>query len=224
MYTQSSAIALSVSDPDVKIRYTLNGKDPDFSSPVYKSQILIQKSSTLKAAGFMDEHISRTTRVDFIKVLEVGKIVLTHLPAEKYSAEGSHTLVDREMGTSQHTDEKWLGFQGNDLEAVITLSEKVQVVSVSLGILDNPGSWIFPPSFIRVLASVDGITYNEIGKLDQQQIDSRVKKGINKIRVKILPAQTRYIKIVATNMGVCPPDHPGAGEPAWLFVDEIILE
>jgi hexosaminidase len=23
---------------------------------------------------------------------------------------------------------------------------------------------------------------------------------------------------------VCPPGHPGAGEPAWVFADEIVVE
>jgi hexosaminidase len=35
--------------------------------------------------------------------------------------------------------------------------------------------------------------------------------------------KVRYITIKAKNVGVCPPDHPGAGGKAWLFVDEITV-
>ena len=36
--------------------------------------------------------------------------------------------------------------------------------------------------------------------------------------------EARYVRIVARNVGTCPPWHPGAGGKAWLFVDEIIVE
>ena len=35
--------------------------------------------------------------------------------------------------------------------------------------------------------------------------------------------RARYVKVRAANMGVCPPWHKGAGDLAWLFVDEIII-
>ncbi len=36
--------------------------------------------------------------------------------------------------------------------------------------------------------------------------------------------QARYLKVLAENRGFCPKGHRGAGEDAWLFVDEIIVE
>jgi hypothetical protein len=34
----------------------------------------------------------------------------------------------------------------------------------------------------------------------------------------------RYIKVQATNFGMIPNWHLGAGGEAWLFIDEIIVE
>jgi hypothetical protein len=34
----------------------------------------------------------------------------------------------------------------------------------------------------------------------------------------------RYIRIVAKNRGVCPKWHPGKGDRAWLFADEVVVE
>lgn len=31
-------------------------------------------------------------------------------------------------------------------------------------------------------------------------------------------------EIKARNQGVCPEGHPGAGKPAWLFIDEVIVK
>jgi len=34
----------------------------------------------------------------------------------------------------------------------------------------------------------------------------------------------RYLKVRAVNRGICPAWHVGAGDKAWIFVDEIIIE
>jgi len=36
--------------------------------------------------------------------------------------------------------------------------------------------------------------------------------------------RTRYVRIKASNIGTCPPDHPGKGQKAWLFVSEVEIE
>jgi hypothetical protein len=36
--------------------------------------------------------------------------------------------------------------------------------------------------------------------------------------------EARYIRILAKSIGSCPEWHVGAGEKAWLFADEIIIE
>ena len=34
----------------------------------------------------------------------------------------------------------------------------------------------------------------------------------------------RYIKMVAKKIDACPDWHVGAGEPGWIFCDEIVIE
>jgi hypothetical protein len=38
------------------------------------------------------------------------------------------------------------------------------------------------------------------------------------------PPTLRFLRVQARNFGPLPDWHPGAGEPAWLFVDEIVAE
>jgi hypothetical protein len=33
----------------------------------------------------------------------------------------------------------------------------------------------------------------------------------------------RFLKVVARNTGVCPRWHSAAGQPAWLFAEEIVV-
>jgi len=42
--------------------------------------------------------------------------------------------------------------------------------------------------------------------------------------MQVKPINARYVKMVATNIGVCPPGHKGNGGPAWMFSDEIIVK
>lgn len=35
--------------------------------------------------------------------------------------------------------------------------------------------------------------------------------------------ETRYIRVNGMNLNTCPDYHPGAGEPSWVFTDEILI-
>ena len=37
-------------------------------------------------------------------------------------------------------------------------------------------------------------------------------------------AQARYVRVRAVNYGKLPDWHVSAGEPAWLFIDEIVVQ
>ena len=47
---------------------------------------------------------------------------------------------------------------------------------------------------------------------------------IHDVETTFTPVPFRYIKVVAKNVGVCPPWHNGAGGEAWVFADEIIVK
>lgn len=224
LYSSSEAVTLTIRDPGVSLKYSLNGSDPDLNSPSYKSPILLQKTATLKAASFRDNHRSRITRVDFVRILEVKQIEIQYSADDKYPAQGPTSLIDHEKGSQQYNDGKWLGFKGSNLDAKLVLSERTTVAKVSVGFLNNPGSWIFPPSSIAVFASVDGEKYKEIGRLDKAMIENQIVKGMNSLMVPIIRAQTKYLQVRLENIGICPLGHPGEGQPAWLFVDELIVE
>jgi hypothetical protein len=47
--------------------------------------------------------------------------------------------------------------------------------------------------------------------------------AVREFGMPVRDLRARYVKVRATNMGICPAWHKGAGERAWLFVDEIII-
>ena len=58
---------------------------------------------------------------------------------------------------------------------------------------------------------------NDIPEKTTRPVIKQFKASFNK-------AEVEFIHIKATNIGVCPPRHPGAGGKSWLFCDEIIIQ
>jgi hypothetical protein len=224
LYYESSLVSFEVSDPDCEIRFTLNGTDPTANSKIFTKPIALLESRLLKAAAFRNGSRSRITTIDFRKITEINGLKFFKQPDPEYAGSGPFTLADRQTGTLDFKDGKWLGFYGEDLEATLNLGSFTNIQSVFIGFLSNENSWIFLPQEIIVLASVDGITYSKIGSISSDNIQQRKRIGRNEIQVKIKPAKTKFIKVIVKNIGVCPTGHPGEGEQAWLFVDEIIIE
>jgi len=42
-------------------------------------------------------------------------------------------------------------------------------------------------------------------------------------KLKTKSIKTRYLKVDAKNVGKCPSWHKGAGGPAFVFVDEVVV-
>ncbi len=224
IYDQDVEIDFSVVPAGPEIRYTRDGGNPDKNSPLWEGPLMLEESALIRAAVFDGEHMSRISAFDFVKVIPVSSIRLTHLPADRYAAAGPSTLINRQLASDDFMDGKWLGIQGKDLDATLTLAETREVSSVRLGYLYTPNSWIFEPQSIELSGSVDGRTFFDLEGLDHTSIKMQKKRGRNDLTISFDPTKIRYLKVYAQSIGVCPTGHPGEGEPAWLFVDEILVK
>ena len=106
------------------------------------------------------------------------------------------------------------------MEAVIDLKERKKISKVTMDVFNAEESWIYPPKGIEVFVSDDSINFKSVKKLSLSEI-SRTGKVI---QIEFDSRRARYVKIVAENVGKVPDGKPGAGNDAWLFVDEIIIE
>jgi hypothetical protein len=129
-------------------------------------------------------------------------------------------LIDYLHGSANFRD-GWQGFHEVDLEAIVDLGELRVIDSVSVGFLQDNYSWIFYPQELIIQLSRDGKRFDHkviIENFADAQADGLITQtlGTNYPDIK-----ARYVKIKAINMGTCPEWHKGAGNPAWLFADEI---
>jgi len=220
----ADGILLELATPfdSTEIHYTVDGSDPKMSSRAYGGTVNLTKSCTFKAAYFKDGiQRGRTLEQEITISKSTSKpIYLRTPPDEKYFNDGPFTLVNGVRGDFQRYGADWLGFEGPDLEAVIDLEKEERISRVTLDVFNGEGSWIHPPKSIEVFVSTDSITFASVKKLNADDI---LKAG-NAIELHFRSKPARFVKVIAENMGKIPEGKPGAGQDAWLFVDEIIVE
>jgi len=88
--------------------------------------------------------------------------------------------------------------------------------------LHQSGAWIFYPENITFYLSNSGKNFKKSEEVNNP-ITKTTKDGITDFTAE-LNQKSRYIKIKAKNISICPAWHAGSGGKAWLFVDEIIVE
>ncbi len=150
-------------------------------------------------------------------------IVLKNTPSERYAGMGILTLEDSNRGDLDHTSRDWLGFEENDFDAVVDMGEIRSITRIEVGFMQNQKSWIFLPSKITFLISDDGKKWREF--YSRSQVNKKSGKTIIKnFTLEQKAMRGRYVRVIAKNIKKCPHWHMGAGDKAWLFVDEIVID
>jgi len=84
-------------------------------------------------------------RPETIEHLAVGaQVTLYAPPSPSYPGAGAAGLCDGRLGTRDHSDGRWMGWSGTDLEAVLDLGGEREVRRVGVDCLRAQGPWIFP--------------------------------------------------------------------------------
>jgi hexosaminidase len=182
---------------------------------------LINKPVSLKATVVENNKVLTTATQRFYFNKATGKKVSLKKEASKtYPGDGAFTLVNgviNEKGFAR--TRQFIGFSGEDLEAVIDLGEPVKASSVKVHFLDRKSSWIWRPQTAEAFGSPDGIKWVSLKLTDDIQKEPGLEKASMTMGFTATPY--RYIKVIVTNWGDIPAGNPGAGKKAWLFVDEI---
>ncbi len=209
--------------PDTKIYYTTDGTEPTVNSKLYTGPFGIKEKTMVKAATFKDgKKVGNVYKKEFYVFKSTGmKYTLVNEP-KTYLGTTKYSLTDGIMANLKSPD-TWIGFSGKDLDIIIDLTKEQSIKRIAANFESAVDSWIFQPTEIEVFISPDGKTFTSVSK----QVLGADKNTVPKIipfEVLLNNASTRFIKVMAKNQGICPKGHPGEGNPAWLFVDEIVVE
>jgi hypothetical protein len=172
----------------------------------------------------MNGNVSSVVTSEFVKMADDKDIKLVFPPANQYSSGGATNLIDGIRCAADFRVSGWLGFEKVNLEAIIDLRQTKPVSDFGAGFFQDINSWIFFPSKIEFFVSENGTDYKAAATI-QNDIPLDKDGAISKtFETQVKPVNARYVKVIATNIGNCPPGHKGMGAPAWMFADEIIVK
>lgn len=210
---------------NAEIRYTLDGTEPTANSTLYTGAIVLQKLAKIRAAAFRDGKRSSVTSQDIsFNKATACPVELLQPTHKNYTYKGGATLTDGLLGDKGFGTGRWLGFSGNDLEAVIDLKQNTDVSSVSLNTCVDKGSWIFDARNIEVSVSADGKSFTKVASKSLPALEEQTPDNIYTYELTFPQTTTRYVKVTATSEHNIPKWHGGKGKPAFLFVDEISVK
>jgi hexosaminidase len=85
--------------------------------------------------------------------------------------------------------------------------------------------WVFGPKHITVYTSEDGKTFTEAASKAIEDIDNIDDgNGCLDYTLTFDATTAKFLKVVAESYTELPQWHPGAGNPGFLFVDEVIVK
>ena len=209
---------------DADIYYTLDGSDPSESSIKYEGVFTINDNTEIKAAAIRDGVKSKILK----EVINVNKatykpIELLTTPARNYEFTGAGLLVDGIKGKStNYRTGRWIGFQGEDLVAVIDMLQPIEISSLEINNAVVTGDWIFDTSEISIESSNDGNNYSTVATKTIIDENDEHWAEISTHQLSFEPDTARYFK-VSVKCSTMPDWHPGNGRRAYIFVDEIKL-
>lgn len=153
-----------------------------------------------------------------------GKTVTLLTKPKKYAKEDPQVLTDGALGGNGFYA-NWLGFEGNDLEAIIDLGESQKISTVSTAFLQVTNHVVFFPLEVTYYYSNDNKNFNKLRTIKNKD-PLKKKSKINDIQYFNLTfpeVKARFVKIIGKNMKTPPYWHHAAGQPSWIFADEILI-
>jgi hexosaminidase len=220
-------LSLEKKMPAVQLSYALRtstSPQPDqfhaFDTPIkinYRTNVLVKatylgKSYTDDLSRILDPHLA----------IGCG-ITLSYEPSKYYTGGGLHALNDGNLGSLNFRDGIWQAVQGQDMEAVLDLGESQSFSSLSTNWYHYGNAWIFRPLSVEYFYSTDGKAWTSIELVKPKKDMEESGESMETMMSQFAPVKARYIKMTAKNAGPCPAWHDAAGEPSWLFCDEVVV-
>ena len=186
----------------------------------YTEPVPITGSAVMEAWS-ADNAGKKLRREFFVNKLTGQRIGLAKPASSSYPGDGAFTLVNGIQNTRGTARAKeFLGFNGSDCEATITWKEETSFNKVIIHSLEQKGSWIWKPASVDVYVQQADGSFKLAGS--SNNFVSTQPGGRNgTITVQVPGTKTKGLRIVVHNNGTIPAGNPGAGNPAWLFVDEL---
>jgi hypothetical protein len=141
----------------VEIRYTMDGSAPDsLKSPVFDGKVRVSANTRIRARAFKTGWIGSDEAVfEYYKCAIQPDSVTVVLPLNRvHQANGPKSFFDRNLGSFNANSPAWANFwtgvRNNDMELNLDFKTPKTISIVSLRIMEELSTGIFPPQSIEV--------------------------------------------------------------------------
>ncbi|MDC8005890.1 GH92 family glycosyl hydrolase [Aureisphaera galaxeae] len=220
-FKNETEISLKSLSEGATVYYNIDGSE--FQE--YKGPFTISEKCQLSTYAEKDGNRSSTLTTEFYKIDPNVSITLETEYANQYSAGGNDALIDGIKGAKDFRTGAWQGYSDTDVIAIVDLGSIKPIETIEVSFLQDQRSWIFYPTEVECFVAPGKTFYKSLPK---QVIDAETpseNSEIKTVQFNMNGYSSRYIKIVAKNLGDLPEwhlGHPYNGK-AWIFVDEITV-
>ena len=223
-FTGQTEVTIEALQKGTGLFYTLDGSQPDNSSTPYLQPITLNKSTLVKAVSCSgDGRSSKVAEALFHCVPDNWTVQVQSKAHDQYSAGGPHALIDGLRGQENFRLGGWLGYQGQDFTAVVDLGESRRIQRLAAGFCQHADSWIMMPRSVDFWTSENGRDFRHAGTVRHHVSENNLSPNRVDMELKTR-ARARYVKVTAKAFGPLPQWHAGAGQPSYIFVDEIMID
>lgn len=167
----------------------------------------------------IDHFLLKTFRPNLARHCPVS---LRKVPSPLYASGDANVLTDGKAGILDYRHD-WLGVFGDTLDVTIDLRSRRSVDTIALDCFFYPLSWIFLPQSVEFFLSNDGRHWDRVGELSLQSPQLLAVPDIYTFSLPSVGRKARYVRVRALPIPEIPAWHRATGNPAWIFVDEILV-
>lgn len=219
-FRDSASIRLNHIDPRVQIKVWW----PDSEATFHVSNtIQVKKPGVIKALALKERDSSHTVSGLVGRVIPGRRIMLITEPTAPYVSRGPDILIDSVMSSPDWRNGLWHSYFGKDFRAVIDLGAPRKLLYGAIHVLQETQSWIVYPKEVVFEGSRDGKMYVPLARF-KNTLPVREGPAETQLLGGPLHGRWRYVRVKAVNGGPLPSWHPSKGQPAHLFIDEVVLK
>jgi Domain of unknown function (DUF4838)/Glycosyl hydrolase family 67 N-terminus len=178
------------------------------------------------------------TRMDEMKQAKSFRKKITSITLPEGGASALQRLTDGLFGSFESwsaPDVNWVAYKGKHMDFILDLEEIIDIRSINMDFLNAQAQpdWnlMVLPEYVSYATSTDGQTFSSEVKIDNPN-DPNPKENPEIAKVQVQSFRTdlgtnvkaRYIKVHGESILRMPSWHIRAGHPAWIYVDQIMVE
>lgn len=215
----SFKVSLECIRPDVEIRYTTDGREPDRFSSQYWRPLTLKEAKVVKCATFKNGKKKGQTLV--LPIHKKGMPVKNLLRSNHVE----RRVMNGVRGTLKNTDGEWASWTKNDsIALVFDVGGRKRLERISFGVLNDFGLGIHKPKKVEVWLSDNEMLYWKLAEKEYDEAEIfREGRFVEDLKFD-LGDMARYVRLVVRGVGECPEWHVRPGLEAQIYIDEVSIE